>query len=49
LRVVMGITENGSIEPLGCFTNTHWSEIENNIKTRIKEAKGSRKNKFTFS
>jgi hypothetical protein len=39
LRVVMGITENGSIEPLGCFTNTHWSEIENNIKTRIKQAK----------
>jgi hypothetical protein len=39
LRVVMGIMENGGIEPLGCFTNTHWSEIENNIKTRIKEAK----------
>jgi hypothetical protein len=39
LRVVMGIMENGGIDPLGCFTNTHWSEIENNIKTRIKEAK----------
>ena len=39
LRVVMGITENGGIEPLGVFTNTHWSEIENDIKARIKEAK----------
>lgn len=39
LRVVIGITENGGVEPLGCFTNTHWSEIENNIKARIKQAK----------
>jgi hypothetical protein len=39
LRVVMGITENGGIEPLGCFTNTNWPEIENNIKARIKQAK----------
>lgn len=39
LRVVMGVTENGGIEPLGCFTNTNWSEIENDIKARIKQAK----------
>lgn len=38
LRVVIGITENGGVEPLGCFANTNWPDIENTIKARIKEA-----------
>jgi len=38
LRVAIGITQAGRVEPLGCFTNTDWSEIERNIKGRIKEA-----------
>lgn len=38
LRVVVGITKGGCIEPLGCFTNTLWSEIETTTKQRIKEA-----------
>jgi hypothetical protein len=38
LRVVVGITKGGGIEPLGCFTNTLWPEIERATKQRIKEA-----------
>ena len=38
LRSVIGITNAGRVEPLGCFTNTEWSEIERTIKERIKEA-----------
>lgn len=38
LRVVVGITKGGCIEPLGCFTNTLWPEIERTTKQRIKEA-----------
>ena len=38
LRVVVGITKRGCIEPLGCFTNTLWPEIEQTTKQRIKEA-----------
>jgi len=39
LRIAIGITEAGQVEPLGCFTNTDWSEIERIIKERIKQAK----------
>jgi len=39
LRNVIGITKAGRVEPLGCFTNTPWPEIERTIKERIKEAK----------
>lgn len=39
LRVAIGITEAGQVEPLGCFTNTDWSEIEQTIKERINQAK----------
>ena len=39
LRNVIGITKAGRVEPLGCFTNTPWPEIERIIKERIKEAK----------
>jgi hypothetical protein len=39
LRVVVGITKSGQVEPLGSFTNRDWSEIEKTIKQRIKEAK----------
>ncbi|MBE0461765.1 MAG: hypothetical protein IBX60_09065 [Candidatus Aminicenantes bacterium] len=38
LRVVVGITKGGCIEPLGCFTNTLWPEIERTTRERIKEA-----------
>jgi len=36
LRAVIGITKRGHVEPLGCFTNTAWPEIEHDIKERIK-------------
>ena len=38
LRAVIGITKAGFVEPLGCFTNTEWPEIQATIKERIKEA-----------
>jgi hypothetical protein len=38
LRNVIGITKSGRVEPLGCFTNTAWPEIERIVKERIKEA-----------
>ncbi len=38
LRNVIGITKAGRVEPLGCFTNTTWPEIERIVKERIKEA-----------
>lgn len=38
LRSVIGITNAGRVEPLGCFTNIEWSEIERTIKERMKEA-----------
>jgi len=38
LRAVIGITKEGRVEPLGCFANTAWSEIEGIVKDRIKEA-----------
>ena len=38
LRSVIGITKAGCVEPLGCYTNTEWPEIERIIKERIKEA-----------
>jgi len=38
LRAVIGLTKGGCVEPLGCFANTEWPEIERIIKERIKEA-----------
>jgi hypothetical protein len=38
LRAIIGITRGGSVEPLGCFTNTEWPDIERSVKERIKEA-----------
>jgi len=38
LRNVIGISKAGRVEPLGCFTNTPWPEIERIVKERIKEA-----------
>ena len=38
LRAVIGISKGGCVEPLGCFTNTEWPEIEEKIKERIEEA-----------
>eukprot|EP01008_Symbiontida_sp_HLA12_P001727 NODE_28_length_1935_cov_2.598234_g26_i0.p1 GENE.NODE_28_length_1935_cov_2.598234_g26_i0~~NODE_28_length_1935_cov_2.598234_g26_i0.p1 ORF type:complete len:463 (+),score=79.80 NODE_28_length_1935_cov_2.598234_g26_i0:367-1755(+) len=35
LRTVIGIRESGGIEPLGCFTNTEWSQIEKTVRERI--------------
>jgi hypothetical protein len=37
LRTVIGITKSGRVEPLGCFTNTPWAEVEKIIKERIKD------------
>jgi hypothetical protein len=38
LRAVVGIRQGGGVEPLGCFTNTEWPEIERSVKERMKEA-----------
>jgi len=38
LRAVIGLTKEGRVEPLGSYVNTEWSEIECDIKKRIKEA-----------
>ena len=38
LRAVIGITQKGRVEPLGSFTNTEWSKIEDTVKERIKKA-----------
>jgi hypothetical protein len=38
LRAVIGVTTAGRVEPLGMFTNTEWSDIEQMIKARIKDA-----------
>ena len=35
LRAVVGITAAGRVEPLGCFVNTEWSEIEKLIRARL--------------
>jgi len=37
LRAVIGVTHKGRVEPLGCFANTEWSQIESIIKERIKK------------
>ena len=38
LRIAIGVTTAGRVEPLGSFANTEWPEIERGIKERIKEA-----------
>jgi hypothetical protein len=38
LRAVVGITHTGRVEPLGCFANTEWSEIDRSIRERIKKS-----------
>ncbi len=38
LRAVIGVTQAGRVQPLGCFTNTEWPKIENIVRKRIKEA-----------
>ena len=38
LRAIIGITKGGAVEPLGCFTNTEWPDIERIVKERMKEA-----------
>jgi len=40
LRAVIGVTQAGRVEPLGCFTNTAWPEVERTIKERLHEAEG---------
>jgi hypothetical protein len=37
LRAVVGITTAGRVEPLGCFANTEWPDIERKVKDRIKQ------------
>lgn len=41
LRSVIGITAGGKVEPLGTFANTQWSDIEQIVKERFKEAKAA--------
>lgn len=38
LRAVIGITKAGKVKPLGSFTNTEWSEIEQTVRKRIVES-----------
>jgi hypothetical protein len=40
LRAVIGINQSGRVEPLGSFTNTSWSDVEQIIKERIKNNEG---------
>jgi hypothetical protein len=37
LRAGIGITRRGRVEPLSCFANTEWHEIERIIRERIKK------------
>ncbi len=37
LRAVIGITQAGRVEPLGCFTNTAWPDVERTVKDRLRE------------
>jgi hypothetical protein len=50
LKAVIGITPAGRVMPLGCFTNTAWSEIEGRIRKRIKveEKEAPRKIPFVY-
>ncbi len=41
LRSVIGITTDGSVEPLGTFANTPWRDIEQVVKNRLKDTKAS--------
>jgi hypothetical protein len=41
LRSVIGITTSGTVEPLGTFANTAWSDIEQIIKDRLKKTKAA--------
>lgn len=36
MRVIIGITEAGCLEPIGSWANTEWSEIEKQVEGRIK-------------
>jgi len=37
LRAVIGITHSGRVKPMGCFTNTEWTEVEQTVKKRLKQ------------
>ncbi len=41
LRVVIGITTDKKLEPMGTFINTDWAQIETIIKERIKASEAS--------
>jgi hypothetical protein len=41
LRSVIGITTSGTVQPLGTFANTAWSDIEKIVKERFKKTKAS--------
>lgn len=42
LQAVIGITQTGRVEPLGCFTNTDWPDVERTVKNRLREAESYR-------
>lgn len=37
LRVLVGITPKGKLEPIGSWTDTDWEEIEKQVKRRLKK------------
>lgn len=41
LRAVIGISASGSVEPLGTFVDTEWSDIEHTVRQRIKATQAS--------
>ena len=38
LRVVVGITQAERVEPLGCFDNTVWPDLDCTVRNRLREA-----------
>jgi hypothetical protein len=49
LRAVIGITHAGRVKPLGCFTNTQWSEAERVVKKRLRQERaGAEQQKIPF-
>lgn len=41
LRSVIGITKSSRVEPLECFANTEWEQIETIVRNRIQIGESS--------
>ncbi len=48
LRSVVGIAPEGRVQPLGCFPNTRWDEIETKVKDRLATADESAEIPFVY-